>query len=334
MTFSPHGLDLFGDPIVPKKSGPLATKFEFPPFSVLNARDGEWQDRKRAWLALGIKSEVGRGDNTLGLSAEAEAYRRGEGAYAKSSKALTGNAGGATSLSRYDGSERNINGTSVFDPTLTELAYRWFAPPDGMILDPFAGGSVRGIVAGLLGYRYHGIDLRAEQVAANEEQRALLAPDADIKWVCGDSRVKLTEAPEADFVFSCPPYGDLERYSDDPLDLSTLDYAAFIVAYREIIAASVARLRADRFACFVVGDFRDKKTGHYRGFVGDTVQAFADAGAAFYNDAVLITQVGSLPIRVGKQFSASRKLGKTHQNILVFVKGDAKKAAQLCEVRR
>jgi len=37
-----------------------------------------------------------------------------------------------------------------------------------------------------------------------------------------------------------------------------------------------------------------------------------------------------LPIRAGKQFSASRKLGKTHQNILVFAKGDGKKAAAAC----
>jgi hypothetical protein len=29
---------------------------------------------------------------------------------------------------------------------------------------------------------------------------------------------------------------------------------------------------------------------------------------------------------VGKQFSNSRKLGKTHQNVLVFCKGDLKKA--------
>ncbi|HFU0230131.1 TPA: ParB/Srx family N-terminal domain-containing protein [Vibrio parahaemolyticus] len=41
-------------------------------------------------------------------------------------------------------------------------------------------------------------------------------------------------------------------------------------------------------------------------------------------------KVGSLPIRVGKQFSQSRKLGKTHQNVLVFVRGDAKKAATAC----
>ena len=41
----------------------LADKFGIPPFSVLNAREGWWQSRKRAWLGLGIKSELGRGEN-------------------------------------------------------------------------------------------------------------------------------------------------------------------------------------------------------------------------------------------------------------------------------
>jgi len=42
-------------------AGSLAGRFLIPPFSVLNAREGWWQDRKRAWIALGIKSEEGRG---------------------------------------------------------------------------------------------------------------------------------------------------------------------------------------------------------------------------------------------------------------------------------
>ena len=42
-------------------AGSLSERFMIPPFSVLNARDGWWQNRKRAWLALGIKSELGRG---------------------------------------------------------------------------------------------------------------------------------------------------------------------------------------------------------------------------------------------------------------------------------
>jgi hypothetical protein len=39
----------------------LADKFMVAPFSVLSARDGWWQERKRAWIALGIQSELGRG---------------------------------------------------------------------------------------------------------------------------------------------------------------------------------------------------------------------------------------------------------------------------------
>ena len=54
--------------------GKLSDRFMLPPFSVLNAREGWWQDRKRSWLALGIKSELGRGggqhDRTIGIVQE------------------------------------------------------------------------------------------------------------------------------------------------------------------------------------------------------------------------------------------------------------------------
>jgi ParB-like chromosome segregation protein Spo0J len=49
-------------------AGLLADRFGVPPFSVLNAREGWWQDRKKAWLSLGIQSEVGRGENLLQFS--------------------------------------------------------------------------------------------------------------------------------------------------------------------------------------------------------------------------------------------------------------------------
>ena len=44
-----------------------------PPFSVLDARQGYWQDRKRAWLALGIQSELGRGEGPCGTTASKRA---------------------------------------------------------------------------------------------------------------------------------------------------------------------------------------------------------------------------------------------------------------------
>jgi len=221
------------------------------------------------------------------------------------------------------------SGTSIFDPVICELAYRWFCPPGGTVLDPFAGGSVRGIVASRLGRAYVGIDLSARQVEANQTQAQRIAGDLMPRWIVGDSRdiVALAKGVQADFILSCPPYADLEIYSDDPADLSTLDYPEFRQAYAEIIGQTCRLLRPDRFACFVVGEVRDKQ-GNYYGFVPDTITAFRAAGMAFYNEAILVTSVGSLPIRAARQFESTRKLGKSHQNVLVFVKGDARKATE------
>lgn len=232
-----------------------------------------------------------------------------------------------TTVHPYDGAESpsTQSGTSIFDPVLCELVYRWFCPVGGSILDPFAGGSVRGIVASRLGRHYTGIDLATAQLAANERQRGICGHPQP-KWLNGNALDARTLAPgNYDLVFSCPPYGDLERYSDDPADISTMQWGEFLKAYRAIVAVCIGMLKPDRFACFVVGDIRDAK-GIYRNFVGETVRAFTDAGAKLYNEAILITAVGSLPIRAGKQFASSRKLGKTHQNVLVFVKGDPKQA--------
>lgn len=317
------------------KSSSLSERFGCPPFTVLNAREGWWQDRKRKWIAQGIKSELGRGENGFHAAPGGSPMVSG---YDKDGKRLTGlkNIGGkrltygAIDPEKFSSPE---TGTSIFDPVLCELAYRWFSPTGGTIIDPFAGGSVRGIVASKLGRRYVGHELRPEQVAANREQATQICGMDPLPpvWIEGDSRGmdKTCHDVEADMLLTCPPYADLEVYSNDPADLSTLNYPEFRTAYFEIIAKACRLLKPDSFAVCVVGEVRDKK-GNYYDFVGDTVQAFRDAGLHFYNEAILVTAVGSLPIRAGKQFSTSRKLGKTHQNVLVFVKGDGKKAAQRC----
>jgi 1-aminocyclopropane-1-carboxylate deaminase/D-cysteine desulfhydrase-like pyridoxal-dependent ACC family enzyme len=203
------------------------------------------------------------------------------------------------------------------------------------VLDPFAGGSVRGIVAGMLGLDYVGIELSRNQIEANREQaKRILLTGANgwagkkgigrVEWVEGDALTVETIAKGSyDLIFSCPPYGDLEVYSDDPLDISTMPHAAFLNCYRKIIETACKMLKPNRFACFVVGDYRDKQ-GFYRNFVSKTIKAFQDAGMKLYNEAILVTAVGSLAIRVGIQFGKFRKIGKTHQNCLVFYNGDPK----------
>lgn len=312
-------------------TGSLADRFGVPPFTVLDARKGYWQDRKRAWLALGLDSKAGRDAKGL-LMASASGkdvafYKRKRQAETQLGYKLTTKE--FTSDYYNQGDMPYDSGTSIFDPVLCELIYRWFAPDGGTILDPFAGGSVRGIVAERLGYKYTGIDLSQDQVDANMKQGADIC-DTTPEWIVGDSAKipELVADRKFDFVFSCPPYSDLEKYSDDPADLSNMPYSDFVKLYREIIAHSCDRLADNSFACFVVGDIRDKR-GLYRNFVGDTVQAFIDAGLHLYNEAILVTAVAALAMRAGRQFTAGRKLAKGHQNILVFYKGDPKKIKPL-----
>jgi hypothetical protein len=362
-----------------KVLGAMAAEFMVPPFTVLSAREGWWRERKRQWLQLGIKSEVGRGDALMdtnlttrlfplfnrsadaidfvkkwraeGLddaAIEAKAYevqgrKRGKATSYASQDTLNGIMAqgkrkglGATptALGGANKDESLTTGTSVFDPVLTEIGYRWFCPPGGTVLDPFAGGSVRGIVAAALGRPYVGVDLRAEQIAANEQQWVDIGkhmPDRPApQWHTGDSaQVLCGKLCEADMLIGCPPYGDLEVYSDDPADISAMDAAGFDAVYARIIQLACAQLRQDRFAFWVVGEYRDAR-GNYANLVGKTVAAFEAAGLHYYNEAVLLTAVGSLPIRAARQFRAGRKLGKTHQNVLVFVKGDGKRAAAAC----
>lgn len=292
--------DLFGNPVV--KDVLLRDKFLEPPFSILDTRQGSWQNRKRRWQNLGMKSEIGRADELTytGAASKFDYYRVKEG-------------------KRETTDEQS---TSIFDPALTELMYNWFCPENGMILDPFAGGSVRGIVANYLGFNYTGIELRQEQVDSNREQAINLLPvNNQPQWYCGDSEKVLSEnwQHQFDMIFSCPPYADLEVYSDLPDDLSNMDYKAFATKYRTIIGKALKLLKRDCYAVFVVGEVRGKD-GFYYDFVGDTKRAFIEQGAKLYNDCVLLNVVGSASMRASKVFDAGKKLTKIHQNVLVFKK--------------
>lgn len=320
----------------PADVGPtLADRFVVPPLSVLDSRQGYWRARRAQWLALGIRSEEGRGENLLHMSLATRVqtyYQQKADAEERLGHELTPAEFEADYLEIPPGATATSGGTSMFDPVLCEIAYRWFSPEGGRVLDPFAGGSVRGIVAGRLGRRYEGIELQKAQVKANRDQLAEIGADPAPKWIVGDAREQIAKrSGSVDLLFSCPPYANLERYSDDPRDLSTMPWPEFLEAYRAIIAAACERLAADRFAVWVIGEVRSRDAdGRYCGLVPETIRAFEDAGLGFYNESILVTTPGSVQVRVGRQFAVARKLGKTHQNVLVFVKGNARAATEAC----
>jgi DNA modification methylase len=261
------------------------------PFSILDSRAKEWQDRKRWWTnTYKIQSELGR-ENTISKS------------------------------KFWDIEESNV---SIFDATLCEKMYEWFIPKNGKILDPFAGGSVRGIVATEMGFEYTGIDLSTEQINANQLQ------SEKPNWIVGDSEHILETINDEiyDFVFTCPPYYDLEIYSDDVNDISNMSVEEFDKKYYSILNKSAKKLKNNRFFVIVVSEVREQsitgnyKIGKYKGLVSKTIEACERAGLHFYNDMILFNSQHTASRIVDTYFNRNRKVASVHQNILVFVKGN------------
>jgi len=261
------------------------------PFSILDSRTKEWQDRKRWWTnTYKIQSELGR-ENTISKS------------------------------KFWDIEENNV---SIFDATLCEKMYEWFIPKNGKILDPFAGGSVRGIVATEMGFEYTGIDLSIEQITANRLQ------SQKPNWIVGDSEHILETINDEiyDFVFTCPPYYDLEIYSDDVSDISNMSVEEFDKKYYSILNKSTKKLKNNRFFVIVVSEVREQsitgsyKIGKYKGLVWKTIEACEKAGLHFYNDMILFNSQHTASRIVDTYFNRNRKVASVHQNILVFAKGN------------
>ena len=286
----------------------LKDRYIVPPFSILNTITQNWQKRKDLWENMGIESVLGR-------------------------DVKRNNANPVNTFSARGEQAKEAERTSTFDPLLCEIMYKWFSNDGDKVLDPFAGGSVRGIVASALNRPYFGIDLSIDQVNANFTQLLDVQSRYNIKcvpyWRWDDSENWLANAVYSnavyDMVFTCPPYYNLEKYTKDKDDLSNMPtYKDFITKYATILRYASMMLANERFFVIVVSEIRNPETGAYYGFVPDTIRILKECGLEYYNEIILENNIGSLPIRAPKYFNQSRKIGRHHQNILVFYKGDPK----------
>jgi len=291
--------DLFGNKITdPKRT--MSDYFGVAPFSILNTVDGDWQQRKKRWNIL-IND---KGDMRSGALK------------AKNDK----------TESSVDLAIQNLNnGISILDAVLAELIIKWFTEENFKTFDPFAGDTVFGFVSSFLKRPFTGIELRKEQADFNQLQCDL--NNLNAKYICDSSENmdNYIENESKDFIFSCPPYFNLEVYSDLENDLSTMTQDNFFKMYSKILTNTYKKLKNNRFAVIVTSEVRDKKTGEYIMLVPHTIGIMKRAGYMFYNDIILMNSCGTLPLRTGKMMNSGRKIGRRHQNVLVFYKGDPKK---------
>lgn len=316
------------DENAPRLPASLNEIFIIPPFSVLDTRTGYWQQRKKLW-----REHIGaiNGETREGITFSPElCYPQLYTHFGQIRDTLPVKMNFTQYLDTLPEEqleqERQKNlaaGVSLFDPVLSEILCQWFTPhAHSSICDPFAGDTQKGMVFAMLGHHFTGIELRAEQVEAN--RRNLEGRDLDCTYICDDGRNirKHIEADTQDLLFSCPPYFDLEQYSDLPEDASNQrTYNAFMQILAEGFRGGWECLHNNRFAILVVGDVRNHLTQGYYDFAGDLIRIFKSFGATLINRFVLVEQIGSSCLRARNNFQR-RKATKTHQDVLVFFKGN------------
>jgi DNA modification methylase len=150
------------------------------------------------------------------------------------------------------------------------------------VLDPFVGVGTTLDACAELGRRGIGVELNREFAAiARNDLNDRPAGDQQTVIVGDAQRLSsLVDAETVDFVLTSPPYGPLLKnvkgsfaykwrehsliddilnptpYSDHPADLGNLPYDGFLHAIRRCLAESLIVLRSDRYAVWVVKDFR------------------------------------------------------------------------------
>lgn len=271
----------------------LAEKFIAPPFSILDTRQGYWQERKKEWKDK-INDNGDRGTSTM-----------------------------FASMSKIN--DTSFADNSIIDPVLCEILLKWFAPyASSKTFDCFAGDTGFGFVSAYLGHQFTGIELREEQCEDN--LRRINDAGLSANYICDDGRniQNHIEKNSQDMFFSCLPYFDLEVYSDKENDASNQgSYEEFYEILDTAFTNASECLKENRFAVVVCGDIRNKKTGEYYGFMDDIKATFKRNGFKLWNELILVEAIGNRRLLANK-YMETRKVAKTHQNILVFYKGDGK----------
>lgn len=230
----------------------------------------------------------------------------------------TGHSGERNEVMRKDHDSVYTGSHSVFPAPLVEwILLRYGGQPGGRILDAFAGGAVRGMVSSVMGYAYTGVEIRLNQIHENQEVlKALNLEGAEYIHDDGTEMEKVEGL--FDCALTCPPYFDLEVYSDLDTDISNLStYKEFNLCMLECARAYRKKMKPGSFVCIVVGPFRDKKTGELIDFPAHTVDNFKAAGFIYWQQVVLCKNFASAAKRSTNAWKG-HKLVPCHEVLQVF----------------
>jgi DNA modification methylase len=280
----------------------LSSKFIIPPFSIRDSKQWYWAERKKIRNQL-IQDVWESREWTLYTQKTIDGFN--------------------DIMGRSWEKAKSISSVSILDAVLAECLIRFFCVEKWTTFDPFAGDSVFWYVSGYLERPFKGIELRKEQSEINQKRCDDAKLNCKYYTDTSENMDKYIKNDTVDMVFSCPPYRNLERYSDDKNDLSNKTKDDFFFTIKGILTNTYKKLKDDCFACIVIWEVRDKDWG-YINFVGETIKIMIDAWYTYYNEIIYLQQIWPKCLTAERQFNSGRKVSKIHQNILIFYKGNPK----------
>jgi DNA modification methylase len=210
---------------------------------------------------------------------------------------------------------------TIFNPAVASWLLNMYAPPlPAAVYDPFAGGGTRAIIAAAKGLSYFGAELRREEVEASLARVAAAGFADSVHIEEADAMDPPFAHGSADLLLTCPPYWNLERYGGGDNDLSeATTYEEFLDMLYQTIDAAKRILKPGAKALWVVGLHRDIAGGllplHH-----DVARLHRRAGFLFKEEIILAQRNNGAIQRIGNFERGDRRLVRTHEYALVFVK--------------
>jgi hypothetical protein len=200
------------------------------------------------------------------------------------------------------------NQYSNFPREVGDLSYALYLRKSSLVFDPFAGWGERGALAKIHDKKYCGYDISAEAIGQASHRYQVNNTLADSR--CAD-------IPVFDGLLTCPPYWNLETYSDIGIE-NAPSFAVFCREMRLVWRRCFDAAKKGALFCVQVGDWRSD--GEYFDLTYQTMRAFDDMGAEPV-DSVVISRKRITKIKI--MVPQAVRLGytvKVHETLLVYRK--------------
>jgi len=224
-----------------------------------------------------------------------------------------------STIPKENGERLNLH-LSEFSTDLGEKIIEKWSDEGDKVFDPFAGRG-RMFITYSLNRFYYGCEVSPKTYnflieKINKQNRLFNKYKINLYNI--DSKKSNFDDNSFDLIFSCPPYWNIEKYEDVEGQLSNYNnYKDFLFNYEEIIKKCYGYLKKDKFAVFVVADFR--KDGYLIPFHSDNINIFEKCGFKLWDIIIVMYK----PINLGfgrAQAIEYKRTIKSHEYILVFKK--------------